>query len=216
MSKFAIRSSSIRWENASMADATLQSMTPLHGRARLGRSGRADGDAGVVIREIKDFDIIQVIARIGKGADVSSVLAAGVGAEIADKPRRVTGNGLAVVGTAPGQWLVVARTAGDGLINLRTSLVGCAAVSDQGAGKCLLEVSGPHARDALRKGIPVDLDPVAFKTGSSAQTAAAHIGVQISLLDDVPTFELITAASTAGSLWSWLCQSAREYGLLVT
>ena len=199
-----------------MAEATLQAITPLHGRARLGRTGRMDGDAGVVIREIKDFDAIQVVARSGRGADVRAVLAAVVGCEIADKPRRVAGNGLAVIGTAPGQWLVVARGASDGLNSLRTRLVGCTAISDQGAGKCLLEVSGLHARDALRKGIPIDIDPVAFKTGSSAQTVAAYIGVQISLLDDAPTFELITAASTAGSVWSWLSQSAREYGLLVT
>lgn len=72
-----------------------------------------------------------------------------------------------------------------------------------------------RARDALAKGIAVDLDASAFKIGDAAQTSAAHIGLQIALIDDTPTFEIISARSTAGSFWSWLTASAAEYGIEV-
>ena len=128
----------------------------------------------------------------------------------------VTWIGLALIGVAPDQWLAVERGTERHRLNaLRDSLAGLAAISEQGAGKVILEISGSHARDALCKGIAVDLHPAAFTVGSSARTVAAHIGVQVSLLDDAPTFELISAGSTAASLWSWLAQSAREFGLLV-
>jgi sarcosine oxidase subunit gamma len=101
------------------------------------------------------------------------------------------------------------------LDGVRADLDGLAAVTDQGDGRVVLEVSGSRARDALAKGVPVDLDPIAFKVGDAAQTSASHIGLQIALVDDTPTFEITSARSTAGSLWSWLVASAAEYGIEV-
>jgi sarcosine oxidase subunit gamma len=129
----------------------------------------------------------------------------------------VSSGNLAITGTAPGQWLAVSRgpepqTRLDGV---RADLDGLAAVTDQGDGRVVLEVSGSRARDALAKGVPVDLDPIAFKVGDAAQTSASHIGLQIALVDDTPTFEITSARSTAGSLWSWLVASAAEYGIEV-
>ncbi len=199
-----------------MLEIMLQSISPLQGAARLGRSGRMDGDAGVIVREIKEFEAIHISAGRGSNAEVCAILSTCVGAEVADAPGRVGGNGLAILGVAPGQWLAVERGARTSqLLKLRDSLPGRAAVTDQGAGKIMLEISGSHARAALCKGIPVDLDPVVFNVGSSAQTVAAHIGLQLSLIDAAPTFELISAASTSSSLWTWLSQSAHEFGLLV-
>jgi len=203
-----------------MTDATLQPVSPLLEKARLGRSGRMDGDAGVVVCEIRQFHAIHIASRRAKVAEVRAILSAAVGVDVSAVasagPRRFSGNGLALIGVAPDQWFAVERGTERHRLNaLRDSLAGLAAISEQGAGKVILEISGRHARDALCKGIAVDLDPAAFTVGSSAQTVAAHIGVQVSLLDDAPTFELISAGSTAASLWSWLAQSAREFGFLV-
>ena len=68
-------------------------------------------------------------------------------------------------------------------------------------------------RDGRDDIVAVDLDPVAFKVGDLAQTSASHIGLQISLIDAAPTFEIVSARSTAPSLWSWLTASAAEYGI---
>jgi sarcosine oxidase subunit gamma len=196
----------------------IQILSPLTGVLAKGRHGRPVGVAGVSIREITGVSAIAIIARKGRATDVAAVLSRHAGAPVADAARQTTGNGLSITGTAPGQWLAVARPSSPGhvLNALRGDLAGLAAISEQGDGRILLEVSGSSARDALAKGIPIDLDASAFKVGDAAQTSASHIGLQIALVDEKPTFEITSARSTAGSLWSWLSASAGEYGFEVT
>ena len=201
-----------------MAEQNVQRRSPLAGTASIGRLGRTIGVAGVHIREITDATAIAILARKGRNADVAAVLSRHVGAPVSDAAKRVAGNGLAVSGTAPGQWLAMAHaTYGTGPLDaLRSELDGLAAVSDQGDGRVVLEISGARARDALAKGIAIDLDPIVFKVGDVAQTSASHIGLQIALIDAAPTFEIMSARSTAVSLWAWLTASAAEYGVDVT
>ena len=198
-----------------MADVSLQARSALHGVARKGLIGRRTGAAGVTVREITGFAALTVIARKGRTEDVATLLSKLVGAPVPDAARRCSIDTVAVTGTGPGQWLVIDRSARiDGaLAVLRRDLDGLAAVADQGDGRLLLEISGPNARDALAKGIAVDLDPVVFKIGDAAATMTAHIGVQVALIDAQPTFELVSAASTGASLWSWLVASAAEFGM---
>jgi methylglutamate dehydrogenase subunit D len=195
-----------------MSDLTLRPRSPLAGLAVRGRHGRATGPAGVTIREIQSVQIVNVLARNGRALDVAKILSALAGAEITDRPARA-GTTTAVTGIAPGQWLVISRAQANLTTELTNRLTNLAAVVDQSHSRIMLELGGPNARDTLAKGIPIDLDPGIFKPGSAAQTAASHINVQIALVDDTPTFELITAASTAGSFWSWLTASAAEYGI---
>jgi heterotetrameric sarcosine oxidase gamma subunit len=198
-----------------MAEPNAQRRSPLAGTASIGRIGRTIGVAGVRIREITDAAAIAIIARKGRSADVAAVLSRHVGAPVPDAAKRVAGNGLAISGMAPGQWLAMAHSTGAGaaLDALGAELDGLAAVSDQGDGRVIVEVSGPRAQNALAKGIAVDLDPAVFKIGDLAQTSASHIGLQIALIDAAPTFEIVSTRSTAGSLWAWLTTSAAEYGI---
>lgn len=198
-----------------MAEPQVQHRSPLDGVAATGRLGRTIGIAGVRIREIKNTAGLAIVARKGRSADVAAVLSRHVGSTVIDAAKRASGNGLAISGTGPGQWLAMAEptAAGTLLDALRGALDGLAAVTDQGDGRVILEVSGSRARDALAKGIAVDLDPAAFKVEDLAQTSASHIGLQIALIDASPTFEIISGRSTAGSLWAWLTASAAEYGI---
>lgn len=198
-----------------MADRKISSRSPLAGLAKAGRLGAVTSNAGVHIREITDFAAITIIARRGRAAEVTAILSRHVGSSVADAARCTRAGDLSFTGAAPGQWLGVSRgsAAAAQLAAARADIDGLAAVTDQGDGRVLLEISGPHARDALAKGIPVDLDAVAFKVGDAAQTSASHIGLQIVLVDEAPTFEIISARSTAESLWSWLVASAAEYGI---
>jgi len=198
-----------------MAEPQVQRHSPLAAVAAIGRIGRTTGVADVRIREITDAEGIAIVARKGRTADVAAVLSRHVGSPVLDAAKRAVGNGLTINGTGPGQWLAMAQSNGAGtpLDALRADLDGMAAVTDQGDGRVIIEVSGPRARDALAKGIAVDLDPAAFKIGDLAQTSASHIGLQIALIDAAPTFEIVSARSTAGSLWAWLTASAAEYGI---
>lgn len=198
-----------------MADGKILSRSALAGLASPQRAGAATPTAGVRIREIAAFAAIGIIARRARSNDVCAILSRHTGGPVENAARRVGSGNLGVTGTAPGQWLVMSRGPDPQarLDSVRANLDGLAAVTDQGDGRVVLEVSGSCARDALAKGIPVDLDAIAFKIGDAAQTSASHIGLQIALIDDVPTFEIISARSTAESLWSWLVASAAEYGI---
>jgi heterotetrameric sarcosine oxidase gamma subunit len=196
-----------------MAEPHVQRRSPLAGTASIGRIGRTIGVAGVRIREITDAAAITIIARTGRSGDVAAVLSRHVGASVTDSAKRVAGYGLAVSGMGPSQWLAMATSADAPIDALRSELDGLAAVSDQGDGRVILEVSGARARDALAKGIAIDLDPAVFAVGDLAQTSASHIGLQIALIDAEPTFEIVSARSTAISLWAWLTASAAEYGI---
>jgi methylglutamate dehydrogenase subunit D len=200
-----------------MADREVLSQSALGDLTRPGLLGASTDHPGVRIHEVTDFAAITVIARRGKSAEVAAILSGHVGSPVADAARRTSREALSAAGTAPGQWLAVARgpDAEARLGALRPSLEGLAAVSDQGDGRVILEISGARARDSLAKGIPIDLDAVAFRVGDAAQTSAAHIGLQIALVDETPTFEIVSARSTAESLWSWLVASAAEYGIEV-
>ena len=200
-----------------MAEPTVRSRSPLAEVVTAGRQGYIIGDAGVHVREIAGVAAISIAVRKGRSAEVIAILSQHVGAAVEDAAKRFAGNGLAICGVAPGQWLALARasSAGSPIEAVRASLAGLAAVTDQGDGRLMLEVSGPRARDALAKGIPIDLDPAAFKVGDVAHTSASLVGLQIALVDPAPTFEIVSARSTAGSLWSWLFASAAEYGIEV-
>jgi sarcosine oxidase subunit gamma len=201
-----------------MAEPHVQHRSPLADVAAIGRIGRPIGVAGVHIREITGLAGLAIIARKGRASDVMAVLSRHVGSEVPDAAKRTTGNGVAVSGMGPGQWLATAQPGGGRkpLDALRADLDGMAAVIDQGDGRVILEVSGSRARDALAKGIPVDLDASVFKVGDLAQTSSSHIALQIALVDATPTFEIVSARSTAASLWAWLIASAAEYGIDVS
>jgi methylglutamate dehydrogenase subunit D len=198
-----------------MTEPHVRTRSPLAGVATTGRIGRSIGVAGVRVREITAAAGLAIVARRGRSVEVAAILSRHVGASVPDAAKQTAGNGLAVSGVGPGQWLAIAQSTGAGspLDALRGDLEGIAALTDQGDGRVIVEISGPRARDALAKGIAVDLDARVFKVGDLAQTSASHIGLQIALIDAAPTFEIVSARSTAGSLWAWLTASAAEYGI---
>jgi sarcosine oxidase subunit gamma len=97
--------------------------------------------------------------------------------------------------------------------SLREKLGHLASVSDQSDGRVVIRVGGARARDALAKGLPIDLHPSAFRPGDTAITTVAYIGVQIRQLDDAPTYEFIVPRSFSVSFGEWLTDAAAEFGI---
>ncbi len=197
-----------------MADPGLIARAPLDGLAGPGRFGAAAPNPGLVIEERTDLALATVIARRGKEQELKSAVAPAYSLDLPDRPRVASKNGVSFAGIGVGQWLASAEpSAGTDFVpRLRERLAGLASVADQSDGRVVLRLSGNRVRDVLAKGVPVDLHPRRFKTGDVATTLVAYIGVQIQQLDDRPTFQLIAFRSLAGSLWSWLTQSAAEFG----
>ncbi len=107
--------------------------------------------------------------------------------------------------------------AGDALVTSLTDALGeYAAISDQSDGQAVLRVSGPKARDALCKLVPIDLHPRIFRNGDVAVTVAGHIAATLWRLNDEPNgqavFEIAVFRSLAQSFWTALSESAAEFG----
>ena len=182
-----------------MASLALSERSPLSGLAVPGRYGRRDGAAALVIEE-RAMAAASVIARRGKAEACAAAIAAGGPAAFA--------------GVGPGRWIATAEGADPAtfIAELRARLNPVAAVIDQSDARLVLRLSGPRVRDVLAKGVSIDLHPSVFKPGDVATTLVAHIGVQIDMLDDAPTYLVAAPRSTAGSFWSWLTASAAEFG----
>ena len=191
----------------------LQARSPLHGLAAPGRFGARDGAAGLVVAE-RTMALASVIARRGQAAALTKVVSERYNLALPAGPRRASNGAVAFTGVGPEQWIAGMEgiAASDFIAHLRSSLGAFAAITDQSDSRLILRLSGPRVRDVLAKGVPVDLHPRSFKVGDVTGTLVAHIGVQIELLDDAPTFQLMAPRSMAGSFWSWLCASAAEFG----
>jgi methylglutamate dehydrogenase subunit D len=197
-----------------MPKHSLQRRPPMAGIMKPGRFGVASGDAGVTARAVRDFAAFSILARKGQVAAAAACLSGPLEAIVTDGPKRVARGSLSVSGIAPGQWLVIERDPSSSSISgLLASLAGLAAVVEQSDSRFILELTGKRVLAALAKGVPADLDASVFAPGDVAQTIAAHIGLQVSLMTEQPAYELVSAASTAASFWSWLTVSAAEFGL---
>ena len=174
-----------------------------------GRGGRMSGEPGISI-ELLAPSLALIVALSGED-ETPGALAGALGCT-PPQARRSGGN---LLWSAPRQWLWI----GDdpvALVRLADALAGIAAVSDLSDAKACLRLSGPNVRDALAKGLPIDLDPSVFAVGDVAVTAVAGMSVHLWLTDDRPGFVVIVPRTMAGSFWRLLTTSAAEFGYAVT
>ena len=75
-----------------------------------------------------------------------------------------------IIWNGPNSWLVLDEDPG---------AFAAGAVTDQSDGLFLFSVSGPHAREILKRLVPIDLRECSFAPDAAAITHAAHIGVRI-------------------------------------
>jgi methylglutamate dehydrogenase subunit D len=203
-----------------VADPTHAFVPALEGIAGAGRYGRSDGDPGVIINEVIAAGLASIVARRDRSAALAEAVGSAFGMNLPLAGRWAQGDrlcGLSLVWSGPGQWLACRIPApADGMEDyLRAAVGSLAAIVDQSHAGMLLNATGRRIRDALAKGLPIDLDPRAFGIGHAAVTAVAHVGVHLWQINELPTYRLLVPRSYAGSFWHWLSASADEYGLEV-
>ena len=198
--------------------AKLTQLSPLAAVAVPGRYGKATGDTPpVILMERRGLKLCVIAALSGQESTLEEDVRKLTGLKLPRGPRRVAAKGLALIGTAPGQWLAVAENAASRqvLYELAKQLVGHAAITEQSDSKAVIRLSGPHAREVLAKGCSLDLHPRVFKPGNAATTPIALIDCQLWQIDDAPSYDLAVPSSFAESFWSWLTASAAEFGYSV-
>jgi methylglutamate dehydrogenase subunit D len=198
-----------------VAEGTRSFVSALDGLVAPGRHGRNTRDPGVVVSEVRDAGLATVTARKGRRAELIEAARSAFGVDLPVTPRWVEGPEIVFIWSGPDQWLTYKSAAPAGGMEalLAPSLANLASVVDQSHGRTILRVTGPNVRDALAKGVIVDLHPRAFKTGDTAATLVSHIAVQLWQIDDRPTYEFAVARGFAQSFWHWLEASAAEFGL---
>lgn len=160
---------------------------------------------GVHVRLIAP-NMVSVLARKDKTAELIAKAKTDFGFDLSDAPVHARAGAVAALGLGPGRWLFLDACPE----RLALSFSGLASLSDHSDGYAVFEISGPEARRALAKGVPLDLEM--FQDGDAAVTAIAHIGA-ILWKSGPERFALAVFRSYAASFWHWLQASAAEFGV---
>ncbi|MGE0698947.1 MAG: sarcosine oxidase subunit gamma [Hyphomicrobiaceae bacterium] len=188
--------------------------SPLAAVATPGRRGRLSGFAGVTATEVPGLGIAEVVARRNRSAELAAAVRDAFRLDLPDSPSRVEADGIAVGWHGPGRWRVTAAAGPEALAPIMERRVAdLASVIEQTHAFAVVRLSGSRVREALAKGLPIDLHPRAFGPGQVARTVLSHLPVAVACLDGAPTYELIVPRSLAGSFWHWLEAASGEYGL---
>ena len=173
--------------------------------------------AGLRVLRRDGLQLATVASRAGKGAVLRNHLKERFGLDLPDGPRRTRGGPIAIVGMAPGVWLVAGEPSEgtEFVAELAEDLKGVASVADQSGGFEVLRVSGLALRSVLAKGVALDFHPEAFGLDAAAVTLADHVNVILWRVDDGDelTLDIAVPRSFFGGFWSWLSESARAVGL---
>jgi heterotetrameric sarcosine oxidase gamma subunit len=173
---------------------------------------------GVSVSERDGLGMAVALARKGRADALAARVKERFDIALPRGPQRATNGSIAFAGTGPETWLVTAENAADVFATLlRSELQGDAAVIDQSGGYAVLRVTGPKAREALAKGVPLDLHTRAFKVGDVASPLVSHIPIVLWRLEDAPdgspVFEIAVFRSLADGLGHWLSESSAEFKL---
>jgi methylglutamate dehydrogenase subunit D len=176
----------------------------------------ADGD-GVAISERSGMALASILVRKGKTTDLSVRIKDRFAVDLPVIPRRVGNGSIRFIWNGPGRWLVEASNEVPHRFEqkLREDLTDLASVSNQSDGRTIIRVSGAKAREALAKGVPLDLDPRVFRPGDTAMTVVAHINVQFWQCDATPSYDFAVFRSFAASFCQWLLDASAEFGVVV-
>ncbi len=198
-----------------MSDLRLEPRSALEGLIVAGRSGRLDGEAGVVLCERTDVDLCLILASKRPGVEWREALRAR-GFELPGTARRTLASDLALMWIGPDQWLGVGSPDRIGEVrDLLAPFEPACSVVQAGDARVTLTVSGPRARETLAKLVPIDLHPRTFPADAVAVTVAGATPVIVWRRDGASGYGLAVPRSYAASFWHWLVDSASEYGCLV-
>jgi sarcosine oxidase subunit gamma len=182
---------------------------------RPGRHG-AEGANAVTIA-LPPSDIVQLIARKGRSADLAAAVQAACGLALPGPGCAAGAGELTALWIQPDGWFVTAPRGAEGALarTLKAAAGDAGSVVDQSHGRTLVTLAGGGARWVLSKECRVDLHPSAFAPGQVASTQIAHLGCTIHQADDAPTYRLIVFTTFLRSFLEALTHAAGETGYFV-
>ena len=199
-----------------MAEFSWNLRSPLEKALVPGAHG-ARGEAGVSLTEVRNFDLIQVMARRGKAAEMGKAAKVRFGVAAPDAPKAVQISDVTLIWSGPDQFFVLSKGDKHTVQTLAPTFSGPASLSDQSHARVLISISGIKARTMLAKLSSIDLHAEAFPVGAAAATSMDHTSVTLWRGGDRPdgqaVFNLLVFATFAESLWHTVLDAAAEYGV---
>ncbi|RUX97393.1 MULTISPECIES: sarcosine oxidase subunit gamma family protein [unclassified Mesorhizobium] len=198
-----------------MVEFSWASRSPLEKALVTGAHGARGIEAGVSLTEIRNFDLIQVMARRGKAADMAKAAKVRFGVAAPDAPKAMTPDAT-LIWSGPDQFFVLSKGDKHAMQTLAPALSGSASLSDQSHARALISISGTKARALLAKLSSIDLHPTTFRVGTAAATSMDHTSVTLwrgNDRDGLAVFNLLVFATFAESLWHTMLDSAAEFGV---
>ncbi|WP_036241078.1 sarcosine oxidase subunit gamma family protein [Mesorhizobium sp. STM 4661] len=200
-----------------MAEFSWASRSPLEQALVTGVHGARGVEAGILLTEIRNFDLIQVMARRGKGAELAKAAKARFGMAAPDTPKAVQTKDATLIWSGPDQFLVLSKDGKYAMNTLAPAFSGLASLSDQSHARALISISGAKVRTMLAKLLSLDLHPAVFQVGAAAATSIDHTSVTLwrgaDQTDGRAVFNLLVFATFAESLWHTTLDAGAEYGI---
>jgi sarcosine oxidase subunit gamma len=203
-------------EGASVADFTWAPRSPLEHVLVPGPHGALDADPGITLLEQRNFELIQIMARRGRWAEVAAAAGVRFGVMPPETPKAVVAKDATLIWSGPDQFFVLSQGGTNTLEALEPAFAGLASLSDQSHARALISISGPSARVMLAKLSSIDLHPSAFPPGAAAATSMDHTSVTLWRGDDSDgqaVFDLLVFATFAQSLWHAILDAGAEFGI---
>ena len=182
-----------------------------HLAAELAQAEVTEGQA-VAIREVPFATMIGIRALPGSDAHeaIAAVLPDGLPASVGE----VTGdpNGIAVLWVSPDEFLAVSVVERPELLSALEDALGTERghVVDLTSNRTIVELSGPAAQKALRKGTPTDLHPRVFTVNRAITTTLARTPVLLWKTDDT-TWRILPRASFSEHIAFFLLDAMQEF-----
>ncbi|RWM31767.1 sarcosine oxidase subunit gamma family protein [Mesorhizobium sp.] len=201
-----------------MAEFSWDVRSPLERALVTGPYG-APGEAGVSLTEIRDFDLVQVMARRGRAGEMARAAKTRFGIASPEAPKAVGAADATLIWSGPDQFFVLSKGGKHTMEMLAPIFAGSASLSDQSHARALISVSGEKARATLAKLSSIDLHPDAFAVGAAAATSMDHTSVTLwrgKDRNEQAVFNLLVFATFAESLWHTMLDSAAEYGVAIS
>jgi sarcosine oxidase, subunit alpha len=180
-------------------------------RPGLPRAGVSRVGGQVALTE--ESGLAKVLVRAAVDGPVGTALGTRFGRAARDA------DGALVVGSAPGEWLLLCAGADSGRTEkLQARLAGLeelVSVVDVTHGRALLRLTGPRAADLLAKVCAIDLADDVTPDGAALCTSTAKLvtGLVRDDMDGAPSYLLHCERSSGQYLWDALLDAGVEFGI---
>ena len=172
-----------------------------------------NNNPGVTFAERRALSIVQVAAWDDQAdAAVTAIEQAAGVRPSRDACTATQSADTAALWVGPDRWLIVEKENRDLDATIRSAVSAeVAAITDQSHSRCVIRLTGSEARNVLRKGTTLDLDPAYFKPGEARTTSLFHMNGLIHCLGE-DSFDIYVARSFGQSFFEVITHAAAEYG----